>query len=87
MEKIQDYGEKNERVQKQINRIMKESEFAIPFRLQDSAQVLLDTKTIKGKAFMKCRKLDLFGDAGEITFEQPSIKQVESGLWKGNAAI
>ena len=66
---------------------MSDSEQAIRFKFEDAAQVLLETKTIKRKSFFKCRKLDFYGDAGELYFEQPSIKQVESGLWKGNAAI
>ena len=49
--------------------MVKDSQFAIPHRLQDTAQVLLETKRITGKAYYKCRKLDFFGDVGEIAFE------------------
>ncbi len=48
---------------------------------------MLDAGGIPGKAIFKCRKLDYYGDAGDIYFEQPSIPLVESGLWSGSAAI
>ena len=48
---------------------------------------MLESGGILGKAIFKCRKLDFYGDAGDIYFEQPSITLVESGLWSGSAAI
>ena len=69
LEKLQEFSEKNELTKKKVNQMVKDSQFAIPHRLQDTAQVLLETKRITGKAYYKCRKLDFFGDVGEIAFE------------------
>ena len=67
--------------------IIHDSEAAFRAKLEDSALLMLETGGILGKAIFKCRKLDYFGDAGDIYFEQPSIALVESGLWSGSAAI
>ena len=46
---------------------------------------MLESGGILGKAIFKCRKLDFYGDAGDIYFEQPSINVIESGLWQASA--
>ena len=55
--------------QKQINQIVNDSEAAFKAKLEDSAKFILETGGIQGKAIFKCRKLDFFGDAGDIYFE------------------
>ena len=49
LEKLQEFSEKNELIKKKVNQMVKDSQFAIPHRLQDTAQVLLETKRMTGK--------------------------------------
>ena len=50
-------------------------------KLEDTSKLILSTGGILGKAVFKCRKIDFFGDCGDVYFEQPSINLIESGLW------
>ena len=49
--------------------IVNDSEAAFKAKLEDSAQLMIDSGGIAGKAIFKCRKLDFYGDVGDIYFE------------------
>lgn len=66
-----------------LTRLEHDYELGLKQKLEDTAFKISELGGVCEKAMFKCRKLDFFGDAGDIYFEQPSIQLIESGLWSG----
>ena len=66
-----------------LDKLERDYEVGLKQRLEDTAIRICELGGVCEKAMFKCRKLEYFGDAGDIYFEQPSIKLIESGLWSG----
>lgn len=66
-----------------LDKLEKDYELGLKQKLEDTAFRIRELGGVCEKAIFKCRKMEYFGDAGDIYFEQPSITLIESGLWSG----
>lgn len=56
-----------------LDRLERDYEVGLKQKLEDTAACIRMLGGVCEKAMFQCRKLDYFGDAGDIYFEQPSI--------------
>jgi hypothetical protein len=72
---------------RKLDVLERDSEIGLKQKLEDTSERILSLGGVCEKARFRCRKMDYFGDAGDVYFEQPSIKLIECGLWSGSSFI